>query len=286
MQQLVIVTGLSGAGKTVVLRSLEDMEFYCVDNMPINMLPQLVEHIKADTEFYPKVAVGIDVRSKNQALLEFEFLVSGVDKKIINTTVIFLSAEEKTLLKRYNETRRRHPLSTIHHNYSLTEAIKLDIELMSAIKQHSDLVIDTTQLKIQQLKQQIWQIMSEPNDHVSVIVKSFAFKRGVPFDADFVFDARCLPNPFWQPELRQLTGRDEAVQAFLQQEDMVGDYMKDLSYFARKWIKQFEANDRSYITIAIGCTGGQHRSVYLAEALHAYLERKSIKNMVQHRELD
>ncbi|MFC3193563.1 RNase adapter RapZ [Marinicella sediminis] len=286
MQQLVIVTGLSGAGKTVVLRSLEDMEFYCVDNMPINMLPQLVEHIKADVEFYPKVAVGIDVRSKNQALLEFEFLVSGVNQSEINTTVIFLSAEEKTLLKRYNETRRRHPLSTVHHNYSLTEAIRMDIELMAAIKMHSDLVIDTTQLKIQQLKQQIWQIMSEPNDHVSIIVKSFAFKRGVPFDADFVFDARCLPNPFWQHELRQLTGRDDEVKQFLQNEPMVTDYMKDLSFFARKWIKQFEANDRSYITIAIGCTGGQHRSVYLAEALHSYLEDQSIQNMVQHRELD
>jgi UPF0042 nucleotide-binding protein len=286
MQQLVVVTGLSGAGKTVVLRSLEDMEFYCVDNMPINMLPQLVKHICADPEFYPKVAVGVDVRSKNQSLNEFEYLISGIDQSLIKTKVLYLSADEKTVLKRYNETRRRHPLSSHHNNFSLTEAIHLENDLMSIIKQHSDLVIDTTQLKPQQLKQQIWQIMSQPNEHVAVIVKSFAFKRGVPFDADFVFDARCLPNPYWQIELRTLTGQDKAVQQFLANDEIVSDYLKDLCYFSKKWIKQFEANDRSYITIAIGCTGGQHRSVYLVEALHEYLEKKSIKNMLQHRELD
>jgi len=286
MQQLVVVTGLSGAGKTVVLRSLEDMEFYCVDNMPINMLPQLVQHINSDPEFYPKVAVGIDVRSTNQSLNEFEYLVSGIDQTQIITKVLYLSADEKTILKRYNETRRRHPLSTHVNSYSLTEAISIENELMSPIRQESDLVIDTTQLTAQQLKQQIWQIMSQPNEHVSVIIKSFAFKRGVPFDADFVFDARCLPNPYWQPELRSLTGRDAAVQDYLASQDTVDDYLKDLSYFCKKWIKQFEANDRSYITIAIGCTGGQHRSVYLVEALHKFLQEKSIKNMKQHRELD
>ncbi len=286
MQQLVVVTGLSGAGKTVVLRSLEDMEFYCVDNMPINMLPQLVQHINSDPEFYPKVAVGIDVRSKNQSLNEFEYLLSGIDQNQINTKVLFLSAEEKTILKRYNETRRRHPLSTHLNSYSLTEAISIENELMVPIRQRSDLVIDTSQLKAQQLKQQIWQIMNQPNEHVSVIIKSFAFKRGVPFDADFVFDARCLPNPYWQPELRALTGKDSAVKKYLSEDDMVNDYLKDLSYFSKKWIKQFEANDRSYITIAIGCTGGQHRSVYLVESLHEFLQTKSIKNMKQHRELD
>jgi len=286
MQQLVVITGLSGAGKTVVLRSLEDMEFYCVDNMPINMLPQLITHVVADKEFYPKVAVGVDIRSKNQDLSEFENLIAGIDQGQINTKVIFLSAEDKTILRRYSETRRRHPLSTLQQNYSLTEAIKVESDLMSQIKQQADLVIDTTQLKVQQLKQHIWQIMSQPNEHVSVIIKSFAFKRGVPFDADFVFDARCLPNPFWQPELRMLTGKDKEVKSYLSSEEMVIDYLNDLNYFANKWIKQFEANDRSYITIAIGCTGGQHRSVYLVEALHEFLVEKSIKNMVQHRELD
>lgn len=286
MQQLVVVTGLSGAGKTVVLRSLEDMEFYCVDNMPINMMNQLVSHIYDDPEFYPKVAVGIDVRSKNQDLSAFKELITSIDRNQLNVKVIFLSADKKTILKRYSETRRRHPLSTKHHNYSLTEAINIESDLMNEFKSEADLIIDTSQLKIQQLKQQIWQIMSERNDQVSVIIKSFAFKRGVPFDADFVFDARCLTNPYWIPELRSLTGRDEAVKAYLSADEMVQEYLKDLSYFAKKWIKQFEANDRSYITIAIGCTGGQHRSVFLVEALHEYLKNQSITNMLQHRELD
>ncbi len=285
MQQLVIVTGLSGAGKTVVLRSLEDMEFYCVDNLPINMLNQLAQNIIADSEFYPQVAVGIDIRSKSQDLTVFNDLIASIDQNQLLVKIIFLSADKKTILKRYSETRRRHPLSTAQHKYSLTEAIKLESELMNGFKLNADLIIDTTQLKIQQLKQQIWQIMSQPNDHVSVIIKSFAFKRGVPFDADFVFDARCLPNPYWQPELRTLTGQDDQVKAFLDKEHIVQEFLKDLSYFAKKWINQFEANDRSYITIAIGCTGGQHRSVYLVESLHAFLEKKMIKNMIQHREL-
>lgn len=285
MQQLVIVTGLSGAGKSVVLRSLEDMEFYCVDNMPINMLKQLADHIIADKAFYPKVAVGIDIRSKNQDLSAFNKLIESIDAAHIKIRIIYLSADKKTILKRYSETRRRHPLSSEQHNFSLTEAVKLESNMMNAIKQQADLIIDTSQLKTQQLKQQIWQIMSQPNTHVSVIIKSFAFKRGVPFDADFVFDARCLPNPYWQPELRNLTGRDQAVQSFLQEDSVVKEYLKDLSYFCKRWISQFEVNDRSYITIAIGCTGGQHRSVYLVEALHEFLEQKSIKNMIQHREL-
>ncbi len=285
MQQLVIVTGLSGAGKTVVLRSLEDMEFYCVDNLPVNMLDQLTKNIIADSEFYPQVAVGIDIRSKSQDMSVFNDLIASIDQKKLVVKTIFLSADKKTILKRYSETRRRHPLSTAQHKYSLTEAIKLESEMMSKFKLNADLIIDTSQLKIQQLKQQIWQIMSQPNDHVSVIIKSFAFKRGVPFDADFVFDARCLPNPYWQPDLRALTGQDDQVKVFLEKEEMVQEFLKDLSYFAKKWINQFEANDRSYITIAIGCTGGQHRSVYLVEALHAFLEKKMIKNMVQHREL-
>ncbi|WP_223788861.1 RNase adapter RapZ [Marinicella meishanensis] len=286
MQQLVIVTGLSGAGKTVVLRSLEDMEFYCVDNLPVNMLHQLAQNISADQEFYPKVAVGIDIRNKNSDLNAFNELLESIDQSALKIKIIFLSADPKTILKRYSETRRRHPLSTDQHKYSLTEAIKIENQLMSEFKAHADLIIDTSQLKIQQLKQQIWQIMSQRNESVSVIVKSFAFKRGVPFDADFVFDARCLPNPYWHAELRNLTGQDAAVKQFLQQESIVQEYLDDLCYFAKKWISEFQANDRSYITIAIGCTGGQHRSVFLVESLHEFLERKSIQNMLQHRELN
>lgn len=284
MQQLVIVTGLSGAGKTVVLRTLEDMEFYCVDNMPISLLPQLIGHIKEDPGFYPQVAVGIDIRNKDHNLAELQSVLSSVNQDVLMTKVIFLSADEATVLKRFSETRRRHPLSNDRSDCTLAEAIQQEYELMLPIKQMSDLLIDTGHLTAQQLKQQIWQIMSQPNDHVSVIIKSFAFKRGVPFDADFVFDARCLPNPYWQPELRSLTGQDQPVREYLEAEDLVQDYVQDLCYFAKKWIGHFEANDRSYITIAIGCTGGQHRSVYMAETLHQFLEKKQVKNMIQHRE--
>ncbi len=285
MQQLVIITGLSGSGKTIVLRSLEDMEYYCVDNLPVNMLTDFAEHINEDVAFYPKVAVGMDIRSQHQKLVNFPETVKAL-KKQLHIRVVFLSATEKVLLSRYSETRRRHPLSTAQQKHSLTEAIRLEARLMAPVKEAADLIIDTSQLKVQQLKQQIWQIMNQSNQRVTVIIKSFAFKRGVPFDADFVFDARCLPNPYWEKDLRPYTGQDEPIVAFFNDQPLVDDYLTDLCAFSRKWIDKFEVNDRSYITVAIGCTGGRHRSVYLAEALHTYLAAKSINNMLLHRELD
>ncbi|KAA3648604.1 MAG: RNase adapter RapZ [Proteobacteria bacterium] len=284
MQQLVIITGLSGSGKTIVLRSLEDMEYYCVDNLPVNMLPDFADHINEDVAFYPKVAVGIDIRSQHQDLIGFPETVKQL-KKQLHVRVVFLSAAEKTLLSRYSETRRRHPLSTAQQKHSLTEAIRLEAQLMAPVKETADLIIDTSQLKVQQLKQQIWQIMNQSNQRVTVIIKSFAFKRGVPFDADFVFDARCLPNPYWEKDLRPYTGQDEPIIEFFKQEPLVAEYLTDLCLFSNKWIDKFEVNDRSYITVAIGCTGGRHRSVYLAEALHTYLAGKNINNMLLHREL-
>lgn len=285
MQQLVIITGLSGSGKTIVLRSLEDMEYYCVDNLPVNMLADFADHINEDVAFYPKVAVGMDIRSQHQKLTDFPKTVAAL-KKQLHIRVVFLSATEKVLLSRYSETRRRHPLSTAQQKHSLTEAIRLEAELMAPVKEAADLIIDTSQLKVQQLKQHIWQIMNQSNQRVTVIIKSFAFKRGVPFDADFVFDARCLPNPYWEKDLRPYTGQDEAIITFFNQQPLVHDYLNDICAFSLKWIDKFEVNDRSYITVAIGCTGGRHRSVYLAEALHSFLAAKNINNMLLHRELD
>ncbi len=236
MQQLVILTGLSGAGKTVVLRTLEDME--------------------------------------------------SIKQQSIHVKVVFLNAEPQVLIQRFSETRRRHPLSTEQHKHSLTEAVNLESALMNDIKQISDLVIDTSKQSALQLKQHIWQLMSMPSDQVSVILKSFAFKRGVPFDADFVFDARCLNNPYWDKSLRHLTGKDEAIKAFFAEDEWANDFIKDLCVFSKKWIKRYEANDRSYITIAVGCTGGQHRSVYLVESLANYLGSKGIAALVLHREMD
>lgn len=285
MQQLVIITGLSGSGKTIVLRALEDMEYYCVDNLPVSMLSEFAEHISEDVNFYPKVCVGVDIRSQQTALSRFPETVNAL-KKQLHVRVLYLSAAEKILMSRYSETRRRHPLSTAQHKHSLTEAIRLETKLMAPVKEVADLIIDTSHLKVQQLKQQIWQIMNQSNQKVTVIIKSFAFKRGVPFDADFVFDARCLPNPYWEKELRPYTGQDKPVIQFFSQQPLVDEYLTDLCAFSKKWINKFEVNDRSYITVAIGCTGGRHRSVYLAEALHTYLQEKSISNMVLHRELE
>ncbi len=285
MQQLVILTGLSGAGKTVVLRTLEDMEFYCVDNLPVSMLGNFVSHINADAEFYPKVAVGIDIRSQSQGFDDFQSEIQQLKQKTINIKVVFLNADKKVLIQRFSETRRRHPLSTAHHHYSLTEAVKLEAKLMNSIKQQADLVIDTSGQSALQLKQHIWQLMSMPSDRVSIILKSFAFKRGVPFDADFVFDARCLKNPYWTPELRHLNGKDKKIQDFFAEDDWANDFIKDLTGFSNKWIKRFEANDRSYITIAVGCTGGQHRSVYLIERLAVFLTNQGIDALVLHREI-
>ncbi|WP_395376079.1 RNase adapter RapZ [Marinicella sp. W31] len=286
MQQLVLLTGLSGAGKTVVLRSLEDMEYYCVDNLPVDMLPQFVKHILGEPGFYPKVAVGVDIRSTENSITRLPPLIDSIREEQLNFKVIFLNADQQVLFNRFSETRRRHPLSTHEQKYSLTEAIKLEIQLMQPIKNKSDLLIDTSKLSVHHLRQQVWKLMSQKNDKVSIILRSFAFKRGVPFDSDFVFDARCLPNPYWQKELRHFTGRDSEIEAFFEKESMVAEYYRDLCGFCKTWIPRFEANDRSYITIAIGCTGGQHRSVYLIEQLHMYLSKHGIQSLVAHRELD
>ena len=286
MQQLVLLTGLSGAGKTVVLRSLEDMEYYCVDNLPVDMLPQFVKHILSEPDFYPKVAVGVDIRSTESSITRLPPLIDSIREEQLNFKIIFLNADQQVLFNRFSETRRRHPLSTHAQKYSLTEAIKVEVDLMRPIKDKSDLLIDTSKLSVHHLRQQVWKLMSQKNDKVSIILRSFAFKRGVPFDSDFVFDARCLPNPYWQKELRHFTGLDKEIGAFFEQESMVAEYYRDLCGFCRAWIPRFEANDRSYITIAIGCTGGQHRSVYLTEQLHRYLSKHNIQSLVAHRELD
>lgn len=285
MQQLVIVTGMSGAGKTVVLRTLEDMEFYCVDNLPVSMLNDFVNHVELDAAFYPKVAVGIDIRSEGQNYESLMSQMTLIKKRNIHSKVVFLNADPQVLIQRFSETRRRHPLSSEHHQFSLTEAVKQELDVMNDIKLLADLVIDTSRYSAMQLKQHMWQLMSMPSDQVSVIIKSFAFKRGVPFDADFVFDARCLPNPYWQAELRHLTGKDSEIQSFFEEDEWAQEYIKDLCVFSKKWIKRFEANDRSYITIAVGCTGGQHRSVYLVEQLFSYLQHKDIASLKLHREL-
>ncbi len=287
MQELIIISGMSGSGKTIALRTLEDLDFYCVDNLPIDMLQQFVAHISQNKDDYSRVSVGIDIRNSETALKELPGIINNIDSAVIKVKVIFLNSNDKTLLKRYSETRRAHPLSNKIHNYSLSQAIKHERLLLEPLATAADLLIDTTETSAPQLRDKIWRHVSRNDDgKLSLLLQSFAFKRGVPFDADFVFDARCLPNPFWQKNLREFCGRDKPIKDFLDSKEVVIDFYQDIYTLVDKWIPSYEEHDRSYLTIAIGCTGGKHRSVYLTEKLFHELKKSRKNILVQHRELD
>jgi UPF0042 nucleotide-binding protein len=287
MQELIIVSGMSGSGKTIALRTLEDLDFYCVDNLPIEMLTQFVQHMMHHRNDYARVSVGIDIRSSETALKQLPQIIKDLDSSAIETKVFFLNATDKSLLKRYSETRRAHPLSTHKHNYSLSQAIVHERKLLEPLIAAADLLIDTSNTTAPQLRDKIWRQVSQSNDgKLSILLQSFAYKRGVPFDADFVFDARCLPNPFWEKSLREYCGKDKPIKEFLDSKQIVVDFYNDILTMMQKWIPSYEEHDRSYLTIAIGCTGGKHRSVHLTEKLFNELKpvRKNI--LLQHRELD
>ena len=287
MQELIIVSGMSGSGKTIALRTLEDLDFYCVDNLPIEMLTQFVQHMMHHRNDYARVSVGIDIRSSETALKQLPQIIKDLDSSAIETKVFFLNATDKSLLKRYSETRRAHPLSTHKHNYSLSQAIVHERKLLEPLIAAADLLIDTSNTTAPQLRDKIWRQVSQSNDgKLSILLQSFAYKRGVPFDADFVFDARCLPNPFWEKSLREYCGKDKPIKEFLDSKQIVVNFYNDILTMMQKWIPSYEEHDRSYLTIAIGCTGGKHRSVHLTEKLFNELKpvRKNI--LLQHRELD
>ncbi len=280
--QLVLVSGLSGSGKTVALRALEDLDFYCVDNLPAALLPAFTDEMLAQRLHGGRIAVGVDARSGELSPL-LNWLDSR-DETAIDCLVFFITADDKVLLKRFSETRRRHPLTA--DRQGLSEAILAERELLAAVEQHADYRIDTSDTNIHELRGQVWKLVRRSQETpLSIVLQSFAFKRGLPQDADFLFDARCLPNPHWEPELRPMTGHDSPVRQWLSQAPMVDAYYHDIKGFMSTWLPQFEASQRSYLTIAIGCTGGQHRSVYLAERLAASLRRDGQKIAVQHREL-
>lgn len=278
---------MSGSGKTIALRTLEDLDFYCVDNLPIDMLAQLIKHITQNKQDYERVSVGIDIRNSETALKELPNIIQSIDAKDIQVKVIYLESTDKTLLKRYSETRRAHPLSSNKHNYSLSEAIKQERILLEPLASTADLLIDTSSTSAPELRDKIWrQINTNNKGKLSLLLQSFAFKRGVPFDADFVFDARCLPNPFWEKQLREFCGKDKEIREFLDSKEMAQEFYQDIYKLVKKWIPSFEEHDRSYLTIAIGCTGGKHRSVYLIEKLYQNLKKSQENILIQHRELD
>lgn len=282
--KLIIVSGLSGSGKGIVLGALEDSGYYCVDNLPVALLEAFARQATQDGGAYGKIAVSIDSRSQGRSLDRFAETLALVAKLGVECEVLFLKAEHEVLLKRFSETRRKHPLTNASR--SLPEAIRLERKMLEAVEEQADLLIDTTRTNLHQLRQLVSARVGVRQAQVlSLLFQSFGFKHGIPMDADFVFDARCLPNPHWEPSLRSLTGRDQKVIDFLLADELVAEFFTDVTDFLRRWVPRFDEDNRSYLTVAIGCTGGQHRSVYIVEQLAAHLVSSSHNVLTSHREL-
>lgn len=283
--KIVIVSGLSGSGKTVALHTLEDEDYYCVDNLPLGLLPDFVDRVSKRTlQPYENIAVGIDARSEANDLRRFNEIIKPLRKKDIQLEVIYLQAEITTLMKRFSDTRRKHPLTT--KGLPLYEAIEVERNLLSAVSSEADLFIDTTYTNVHQLREQIkQQIIKDSGTKLSLLFQSFGFKHGTPTDSDFVFDVRCLPNPHWEPNLRPLTGLDRAVAEFLQTQDEVQEMLEHIREFMRQWIPKFEKQNRYYLTVSIGCTGGQHRSVFIAQQLYDDFSEIIDHVSIRHREM-
>lgn len=276
--QLIVISGLSGSGKSIALDVLEDSGYYCVDNLPATLLVGLIQFLSA--EGYSRVAVSIDVRS-GATLSDLPATILDLKRRGIDLHLLFLDAKTDTLVKRFSETRRRHPLAD--EARTLPESIQRERDLLADI---GDLGhrIDTSDLKSSVLRNWVKELLSLGDSGLTLLFQSFGFKHGIPLDADMVFDVRCLPNPHYEPQLRPLTGRDEPVIAFLQADANAQMMLTDIRDYVEKWLPCFLRDNRSYLTVAIGCTGGRHRSVYFAETLAAYF-RAGRKVLVRHREL-
>ena len=283
---IVIISGLSGSGKTIALHTLEDIGFYCIDNLPIGLLEGFAHEIR-DQHLISgnKVAVSIDARNHPQQLDRFPEITATLKNNETSCKILFLQADDPTLLKRFSETKRKHPLSGIDR--PLADAIREERKLLAPIAANADLLIDTSHTNLHQLRDLLRECLGENGDaEFSLLLRSFGYKHGIPADADLVFDARCLPNPHWQANLRNLTGLDKDVVMFLEGETLVQELYNDLNQFLSTWIPRFREDNRSYLSIAIGCTGGQHRSVYLVDRLAKGLGTQAGDIVVRHRELE
>ena len=281
---IILITGMSGSGKSVALRALEDAGYYCVDNLPPELLISFVRLEQQQKE--GRLAIAIDVRSAASLHLMPEQL-EVLREMGMTVKSIFLDANSETLLRRYSETRRKHPLSGQSKPLSdkaLIETIQLERELLSKLRERAH-VIDTSLLRSSQLQTYVKTLVSAPSSQLTLVFESFAFKRGIPTDADFVFDVRMLPNPHYESDLRPLTGRDTPVQDYLQQMPEVRRMQQGIEAFLQQWIPEIQRDHRSYVTVAIGCTGGQHRSVYLVEMLAERFKDRWL-TLRRHRELD
>jgi UPF0042 nucleotide-binding protein len=281
--KLIVVSGRSGSGKTIALRVLEDLGYYCVDNLPVTLLPQLVLEAR---DRYDQLAVSIDVRNMPDESGDIDNLLGQIRQASdIEFSSIFTDADNATLIRRYGESRRLHPLSRKH--LSLDQAIQQETHLLAPLSSTADLRIDTSTLSIHDLSEQICErVLGRKEKELVLVFESFGFKHGTPKDADFVFDARFLPNPHWVPELRALTGLDAPVREYLQAQPDVMLYSQQIETLLSNWLPHLERNNRSYVTVAIGCTGGQHRSVFITELLAASFRARNKTVQVRHRTLE
>jgi RNase adapter protein RapZ len=280
--RLIIVSGLSGSGKSVALHMLEDIDFYCVDNIPAALLKPFISHtIRGMGDTYPRTAVGLDARNRANEIETIPALVKELRRSNINCEVLYLHAAEEVLLKRYAETRRKHPL--VAGDVGLREAIALERKLLEPITDTADWVVDTSNMGVHALRELIRERIDRRREsQLSLMFESFGYKHGIPGDADFVFDVRSLPNPHWETALRNLTGRDQAVINYLAGFAGVRSMLADLTAFLEQRVSEFSQANRSYLTIAIGCTGGQHRSVYIAEQLAEHFRKSHPQVLTRH----
>jgi UPF0042 nucleotide-binding protein len=283
--RLIIVSGLSGSGKTVALHVLEDIGYYCIDNMPAALLKSAVEEVTTGSEQPTRMlAVGVDARNRRQDLEALPQLIDDLRAQNIRTDVVFLQASDDVLLKRFSETRRRHPLA--ERGAALRAAIHAERDMLVQVINAADLVIDTSRTSVYELAETIRERVDRRKENtLSVLIESFGFKNGIPADADFVFDVRCLTNPYWDLKLRGLTGLDDEVRNFLDEQETVAAMYADILAFLTRWIPEYDNMHRSYLTVAIGCTGGQHRSVYMVEKLGSALEQAHDSILTRHNEL-
>jgi len=282
--RIVIISGRSGSGKSTALHVMEDAGFYCIDNLPAGLLPPLVQNMIQSAEQPDGIAVSIDARNMTEDLARLPEILARVKHFEVQCEIVYLDADDHTLITRFSETRRKHPLSDRHAG--LQEAIAHEKLLLEPIAERADIRIDTTALNLYELNSVMrTRVARHAGTGLAILFQSFGFKKGVPVDADFVFDVRCLPNPHWHKDLRDLSGLDVPVIRFLEQQAPVQAMQDDISRFLERWLPGFSEGSRTYMTIAIGCTGGKHRSVYLCEMLRDHFAKTFANVQVRHREL-
>ncbi len=278
--RFIIISGRSGSGKSVCLNILEDFGFYCISNLPLGLLTSLPEQLE---NAHPEVAISIDARNLEGNSPRYEEIIAELDKKNIRHETIFLDADDKKLLERFSETRRKHPLS--NKKTSLQEALRNEQKLLLPIAAQAELRIDTSKLSVSALRDTLRTRVAPEKESLSLLFQSFAYKSGVPRDSDYIFDVRCLPNPYWEPHLRKMTGQEQPIIDFLEAQPPVKLLLTDMIKFLENWIPQHKLNERNYLTVSIGCTGGQHRSVYITEKLYAHFAKTNPLAQLRHLEL-